>query len=54
MKQKWYCCPALRRKDCFMVMAIGKDIFLLFKKGGSLRRSREWLHRVKDKFIPMG
>lgn len=51
MKQKWYRCPALRRKDCFIVMTMGKDVFLLFRKGGSLRRSRDWLLRVKEKFI---
>lgn len=51
MKQTWYRFPDLRRKDRFLVMTIGKDVFLLFQKGGSLRRSREWLLRMKEKFI---
>lgn len=34
MKQKWYCCPSMKLKDRFMVLIMGQDVFLLFRKGG--------------------
>ncbi|EIZ2459629.1 hypothetical protein MPD81_000550 [Cronobacter sakazakii] len=54
MEQKWYCCPSMKLKDRFMVLIMGQDVFLLFRKGGSLRKSRDWLARAKAKFIPLG
>lgn len=54
MKQKWYCCPSMKLKDRFMVLIMGQDVFLLFRKGGSLRKSRDRLARAKAKFIPLG